>query len=144
MDQGYGALGRVSADAPIIMTEGEFRAIALWRLATHETEFPRFLPIGFSSVWNWRDRKEKATDARGRRCDVQQPILDIRKFDFKGRKVVLAFDANWETNGSVRAAMWALASYLGERGAEVGHLTWDISEGKGIDDRLASVGRGPC
>jgi hypothetical protein len=138
-----GALGRVSADTPIIMTEGEFKTIALWRLANHETEIPRFLPIGFGGAWNWRDGKEKTTDARGHRCDVKQPTLDIRKLDLKGRKVILAFDADWESNSSVRSAMWALTSYLTERGAKVGHLTWDIGEGKGIDDRLANVGPEP-
>jgi hypothetical protein len=139
-----GAMFRVSADAPIIISEGEFKTIALWRLANHEVETPRFLPIGFAGVWNWRDRHEKTTDARGRRCDVHQPILDVRKFDFKGRKVILAFDADWESNSSVRSALFALTSYLTqERGAEVGHLRWDISEGKGIDDRLANVGPEP-
>ena len=134
---------QIADDAVIILTEGEFKALALWRLANHEADAPRFLPIGFGGVWNWRDRSEKTNDARGRRTDVQQPILDLRKLSFTGRKVVLAFDADWESNGSVKAAMWALTAYLTERGAEVGHLTWDISQGKGIDDRLFKVGPEP-
>ena len=39
---------------PIALCEGEKKALALWRLAWHETEKPRFVPIAIAGVWNWR------------------------------------------------------------------------------------------
>jgi len=40
---------------PIVITEGEFKTLALWRLANHpSTTGPRFLPVGVSGVYNWR------------------------------------------------------------------------------------------
>jgi hypothetical protein len=40
----------------------------------------------------------------------------------------------------VRAARWQLTAALVDRGATVGYLEWPLEEGKGIDDRLATVG----
>ena len=34
---------------PVIVTEGEFKTLALWRLANHESIAPRFLPIGLGA-----------------------------------------------------------------------------------------------
>ena len=43
------------ASLPIIITEGEFKTLALWRLANHGSPSrPRFLPLGVSGVYNWR------------------------------------------------------------------------------------------
>src|SRR5579864_1954398 len=43
---------------PLLITEGEFKTIALHRLAQRNlgdaAERPRFLAIGLSGVWNWR------------------------------------------------------------------------------------------
>src|SRR5690242_21048768 len=33
---------------PIVVTEGEFKTLALWRLANHGLQRPRFLPVGIS------------------------------------------------------------------------------------------------
>src|SRR5262249_31842539 len=42
---------------PVVITEGEFKTLALWRLAHHALgdaeEKPRFLPVGLSGAWNW-------------------------------------------------------------------------------------------
>ena len=40
----------------VILTEGEFKALSLWRLANYKSSEPRFLPIGLSGVWNWRGK----------------------------------------------------------------------------------------
>ena len=43
------------ASLPIMITEGEFKTLALWRLANHGSpSHPRFLPLGVSGVYNWR------------------------------------------------------------------------------------------
>ena len=40
---------------PIVITEGEFKTLALWRAANHGVgSRPRFLPLGVSGVYNWR------------------------------------------------------------------------------------------
>ena len=42
-------------ELPIVITEGEFKTIAVWRLAHHGTSTPpRFVPLGVSGVYNWR------------------------------------------------------------------------------------------
>jgi hypothetical protein len=50
---------------PIVVTEGEFKAISLARLADYENdaELPRFLPVGSSGVWNWRGTIGTTTDS---------------------------------------------------------------------------------
>ncbi|MGA7413377.1 MAG: hypothetical protein WBW33_23080 [Bryobacteraceae bacterium] len=63
---------------PIVLTEGEFKTLALWRLATWESEHqPRFLPIGIWGVFNWRGTIGKASGADGERIDVKGPIPDL-------------------------------------------------------------------
>jgi predicted P-loop ATPase len=138
-----GAFEQVGADVPVILTEGEFKAIALWRLANYEaTGAPRFLPIAVAGVQNWRGSRQD-TDARGRRVSVPGVIPDMERFPWKGKKVIIAYDADLSANPRVKSARWALTRWLTDHGATVGHLNWDISEGKGIDDRLASVGPAP-
>ena len=40
---------------PLVITEGEFKTLALWRLAHHRSpNSPRFLSVGVSGVYNWR------------------------------------------------------------------------------------------
>jgi len=56
---------------PIVIVEGEYKALASWRLATHETEYPRFLPVAVSGVWNWRGTVGKAAVPDGGRRSVK-------------------------------------------------------------------------
>jgi predicted P-loop ATPase len=125
---------------PIIIVEGEFKSIALWRLATHQTDSPRFLPIAVSGVWNWRGVVGKHIGPNGDRRDVKGLIPDLGRIGWKGRRVIIAFDADSETNESVRAARSQLTGNLLEPGATVGFLEWPADQGKGIDDRLAAIG----
>ncbi len=133
-----GALEEIAL--PVVVAEGEFKALALWRLANHASDSPRFIPIAIAGVWNFRGTIGKEPGPKGDRRDVKGIIPDIEKIAWKGRRVILAFDADAEQNPSVRAARWKLTSALTERGALVGTLEWSITEGKGIDDRLAMMG----
>ncbi len=126
---------------PVIVTEGEFKVLALSRLAGHKVERPRFLPVGLSGVWNWRGIVGKVTGPDGRRRDEKGAISDLDLIEWKGRRVCVAFDADAGDNPSVMAARWQLSSELIARGAVVGVLEWPLAEGKGIDDWLAN--RGP-
>jgi predicted P-loop ATPase len=128
------------ASIPIVVTEGEFKALALWRLARHDSTSPKFMPMSVAGVWNWRGTVGKTTGPKGDRRDVKGVISDFDRIVCKGRQVVIAFDADCESNPKVTAARRALAAMLIDRGATVGFLEWPSEEGKGIDDRLAMVG----
>jgi hypothetical protein len=126
---------------PIIMTEGEFKTLALWRAAHHGTpNRPRFLPLGVSGVYNWRATVGKTVGADGGRLDVKGAIRDLDWITWSGRRVVIAYDADAATKELVRIARSTFAAHLRTRGALVGFLEWDAAKGKGIDDHLACVG----
>jgi predicted P-loop ATPase len=126
---------------PLIITEGEFKTLALWRLANwNRAERPRFLPIAVSGVYNWRGTIGKTNGPDGERLDVKGPIPDLERVTWKGRKVVIAYDADSRQKDLVRFARAELARHLRGRGSVVGFLEWDAKQGKGIDDHLALVG----
>lgn len=125
---------------PVIVTEGEFKTLALWRLAHHESADPRFLPLGLAGVWNWRGTIGKTTGPTGARCDVKGVVPDLSLVTWEGRRVIIAFDADADKNEQVEIARSLLARELRMRGAEVAFVTWDIAQGKGIDDLLSAVG----
>jgi len=125
---------------PVIVTEGEFKTLALWRLANHESTAPRFMPFGLAGVWNWRGTVGKTTGPNGGRRDVKGVIPDIDIVSWEGRRVIIAFDADADKNEQVEIARNLLARELRMRGAEVAFIAWDIAQGKGVDDLLANVG----
>ena len=130
---------------PILLTEGEFKAIALHRLALHDRgdgEPARHLSIGLSGVWNWKGSTGKTTDATGTRISVKGPISDLNRITWKDRKVVIIFDRDLETNSSVFAARMGLTRALKSRGAKVHWFAWpdEAKEAKGVDDLLAVIG----
>ena len=129
------------AALPVIITEGEFKTLALWRLANWgRTERTRFLPVGVSGVYNWRGTIGKTAGPDGERLDVKGPIPDLERIAWKGRRVVIAYDADVGEKDLVRYARAELARHLRGHGAVVGLFEWDAKEGKGIDDHLALVG----
>jgi hypothetical protein len=72
------------ATLPLIITEGEFKTLALWRLANWNLERPRFLPVGVSGVYNWRGTVGKTTGPDGSRLDVKGPIPDLERIAWEG------------------------------------------------------------
>ena len=126
---------------PIVITEGEFKTLALWRLANYRgPSVPRFLPVGLSGVYNWRGTIGKAVGPDGNRLDVKGAIPDLDWIVWEGRRVVIAYDADAVAKDLVRIARSVLTAHLRGRGAIVGTLEWDVATGKGIDDHLAAVG----
>lgn len=135
---------------PIIIGEGEFKTLALWRLAWHGlgdvAESPAFLPIGLNGVWGFRGVTGKTQDEDGRRADVRGPIPDLSRVVWTERRVVILFDADLKDNVKVQDARGALTRELEERGARVAHFVWPSVvpiEQKGIDDFLAANGPEP-
>lgn len=134
---------------PLTITEGPFKALALYRLAQHELseqQMLRFLPCALSGVWNFRGTIGKASDSNGTRIDEKGMIPDFGRIAVKGRKITIVFDIDWSTNESVRAALWTLTRELQKREAEVYWFDWPEKTAagiKGIDDLLASIGPAP-
>lgn len=87
---------------PLVFVEGQKKCLAVFRLAfdghSESTSTPPFIPIGLNGVWGWRDRREKTTNAVGRRVSVSAPVPDLRRIVLHGRKVYILFDTNVQTN----------------------------------------------
>jgi hypothetical protein len=126
---------------PIIIVEGEKKSLALWRLAHHESDRPRFIAVAIAGVWNWRGTVGKTGGPNGERLEVKGPVSDLSRIRWNGRTVFIIFDANVHTNGSVKAARKAIARELTKRGAKVKLVNLPEDCGvNGIDDLLAVWG----
>ncbi len=90
-------------------------------------------PIALNGVWQ-TGVKDEAGDT------ALHPAFN--DFAFSGRKVYIAFDADFRTNPSVRQALIRAAILLHKQGAEVKILTWPLSSGKGLDDYLVNMANG--
>jgi hypothetical protein len=113
----------LSHGKPVIITEGPVKALACVQAG--------FDAIGLNGVWG---------AARKNSQDLYVISADLHKaLDWRGRKVYAAFDADLNINPNVRQALIRLYLVLAASGAELYQLSWDLSEGKGIDDWL--VGR---
>lgn len=124
-------------DLPIVIVEGEKKALALWRLANHERETPRFIPIGIAGAWNWRGKIGRTDGPRGEWLPVEGPITDLSRVIWKSRTTFVVFDSNVHTNQSVKWARNGLARELATRGTEVKLVNLPADCGvNGIDDLL--------
>lgn len=133
---------------PLVITEGEFKTIALARAARHGQQItkPRFLAAGLAGVWNWRGTVGKTIDAQGHRVDVKGAIPDLQHIRWEDRQVLILFDADLEDNESVRIARFQLSKELRSRAAQVSWFAWPPDhppQAKGIDDLLAAIGPEP-
>jgi len=125
----------------LAFVEGEKKALAMWRLACHETIRPRFIPVAIAGVWNWRGTIGKTNGPIGERIDVKGPIADLSRIPWQGRPVLVVFDTNVSTNESVEWARRGIARELATRGAEVKFVTLPEDCGvNGVDDLLAVWG----
>jgi P4 family phage/plasmid primase-like protien len=130
-------------ELPLIITEGQFKAIALYRAALYGSPQPRFLAVGLSGVWNWRGTIGKTRDADGNRVDVKGPIPDLSRVEWEERRVLILFDADLEDNDEVGAARFLLTKELRSRAAQVSWFQWPTdrpTNAKGIDDLLTAAG----
>src|SRR5580704_16894489 len=104
---------------PIVIAEGEKKSLALWRLAQHETDALRFVPVALAGVWNWLGTIGKTGGPKGERLDVKGPIADLGRIPWGGRRVFIVFDANVHTNDSVKWARNGICRELASRTADV-------------------------
>lgn len=126
---------------PIALVEGEKKALALWRLANHDIDRPRFIPIAIGGVWSWRGKVGKTGGPNGERLDVKGPIPDLSRIEWSDRTVFIIFDANVHTNQSVKTARTSLCRELTTRKAKPNLVALPENCGvNGIDDLLAAWG----
>lgn len=126
---------------PLAICEGEKKAIALSRLAHHESAGLRFVPIAIAGVWSWRGKTGRGGGPTGERIDLKGPIPDLDRIPWKDRTVYVVFDTNVHTDDNVKAARRGLARELATKGAKVRIVEMPKDCGvNGVDDLLAKWG----
>jgi hypothetical protein len=129
---------------PVVFTEGEFKAIALYRLACHGSDRMHFLPVGLNGIYGWKGTVAKDSDQDGVRRSVKGVIADIDRIAMRGRVISIAYDydAKPSTRANVSRARTLFAKELLERGAAAVRYVEIPPEAnvKGIDDLLALWG----
>jgi hypothetical protein len=128
---------------PLLMTEGEFKAIALRRAVCLDSNAStRFVPVAISGVSNYRSKIGRKLDPTGAYVDETGPIPDLSRIAWEQRQVVIIFDRDAETNDKVQKARWGLTGELRSRGARVSWFEWpeEAPAAKGVDDLLAAIG----
>lgn len=130
---------------PVVIVEGEKKALAMWAVAWDglgdAAELPRFLPIGLSGVWNFRGRNGKAEAANGGTRDTYGVIADLQNMGWLGRLVTILYDSNVHSNEDVRRARHHLAGWLAGEGAKVKLADLPPEEGiNGPDDAAGKHG----
>jgi hypothetical protein len=132
----------IDPNLPLVVVEGELKALALHRLAHEGSAHPRFLVLGLSGVFSFRGKVGTASDANGVRQTVKGLIPDFGRLMLPSRLVYVIYDADLNTNPDVRRARTMLTRELLER--NVAAVRWvDIPQDaghKGIDDLLGAWG----
>lgn len=125
---------------PAVVTEGEKKALALFRLFSECGE--ERLVIGLPGVWNWRGKVGLAENSKGQKRTVKGVIPDFGRILWQDREALIIFDSNVATNESVAAARRTLGIELSRRGARV--LTVDLPSGEGVNgvDDISAI-KGP-
>jgi replicative DNA helicase len=128
------------ASIPVAFTEGEKKALALWRFYWERGEMR--LVIGLAGVQGWRGTVAKVTNGNGKKQNVIGPVADFDRIEWEGREALIVFDVNVLTEEGVAAARRELARELQRRGANPSwvDLPTGIAVVNGVDDLLAVKG----
>jgi hypothetical protein len=106
---------------PILLTEGEFRALALWRLANYGSpRQPRFLPLAVSGIHNWRGTFGRTVGPDDSLLHVKREINDLDGIMWDRRHVVIAYDAE----AVAREGVSALPAHNWPHSCAFGVLWW--------------------
>jgi Domain of unknown function (DUF3854) len=118
----YGA----ACGRPLIATESPIKAIACAQAGVDA--------IGLNGIWGagTKNNQEEVVI----RADVQGAL------DWRGRKTYVGFDADCDINPDVRHGLIRTFFLLRNSGAEIFHLRWELSQGKGLDDYLVNQSNG--
>lgn len=114
---------------PVIIAEGEFKALAALRLARHNSAHLRFLPIAVGGAYNWQGKIGKIETADGTMVDEKGLLPDFHLLEWSTRKVILAFDQDQDSriNRQVKSQRFQLRQHLLAMGATVADLEWPLT-----------------
>lgn len=127
------------ATVSVIVVEAEKSAIAITALAGRHGR--KLLAIGVGGCWGWRGKTGIEGGPNGDREETRGPLPDFGFVTWRGRRCLIAFDANVASNPKVRWARQALADFLRGEGAQVYLVLLPQCEGvNGPDDFIALRG----
>ena len=150
-----------NTNLPVIIAEGEFKALAALRLSRHNSPQLRFLPIGIAGAYNWQGKIGNVESIDGTLVPEKGLLPDFHLLEWINRKVILAFDRDPDAriNKLVKNQRFQLRQHLLALGAAVADLEWPITvvrtstyggealrggpqplTAKGLDDWLARDG----
>ena len=121
---------------PLVITEGPCNGMVLKQAGAHP-----IAPVGVWTVTIKGDNENDGEPDEG--TDQPAPRIKLHsifeRFQLANRKVFMAFDADRVENPHVRHAEIRAWMMLFKSGADVYQLsTWDLKDGKGLDDFLAA------
>jgi hypothetical protein len=114
---------------PILFTEGAKKADAAASLGG-------YLTVNLNGVYGWRAKGKDGGKA---------VLVDFEYMHLPGRRVILAFDSDFQLNRQVRRALNRFAAVLQRKGAEVYMLNLPTAQDgnkTGLDDFLAGITEG--
>jgi putative DNA primase/helicase len=127
---------------PVVFCEAEKSALALAALAVRADR--PMVPVATGGCWGWRRTTGKKLKPDGSSQSETGPSPDFDLITWKGRRALIAFDANVATNPMVQSARAALQHELITRGAVVYFVALPVMDGvNGPDDYIALLGDGP-
>ncbi len=89
----------------LLICEGEKKALCASWLAVHgSTTKPRWLAVGLSGVWCFRDKGDKGVNSKGERVSVNAPIPDLSRIAWKSRRVLIVFDKQYRDQSQHRSS----------------------------------------
>lgn len=113
-----------SPKRPLLLVEGEKKALALIDALKHLDQADLYCVIGIAGVRQWQNA----------------PEWKAFKIHLRGRDLILVLDADGAINADVRQEELKMLAWGMEAGANVFSLSWPLIEGKGIDDFLVGGG----
>jgi len=128
----------------IVITEGEFKAMALARVASNNftSEDLPFIPVAISGVDNFKT-KTTETQENGEKIKVSAGLSEFEKIEWKNAIVIVCFDSDIDEKPNVKGALSRLNRFFREKKIKVFQLNFPKEfEGiptKGIDDYLGAI-----
>jgi hypothetical protein len=125
-DKGFWQWVADNTDLPLVLTEGALKAMCL---LSHG-----YIALAVNGCWGALVSSKRDPDFPHGRLDTE--LVEL----VRDRDVLLAFDADWDSNPNVWQATDKTATLLGHAGANVKICVWESGLGKGVDDLISAHG----
>jgi uncharacterized protein (DUF927 family) len=128
----------------IVICEGEFKALALARVASNDFTSDKwsFIPLGISGVDNYKTKTTKIKED-GEKVSVSAGLPEFANINWSGAKIIRCFDSDANENSNVKSAGNRFNQFFIEKTGKVFNLDFPKEfEGiptKGIDDYLGAI-----